>query len=58
MTWLDSGVRGEILKTPGHSDDSVSLVLDSGMVFVGDLHRPNFVMNEVPYRDLPELQKP
>lgn len=40
------GVRGEILETPGHSDDSVSLVLDSGMVFVGDLHPPNFVTDE------------
>lgn len=32
------GIAGEIIPTPGHSDDSVSLVLDSGDVFVGDLY--------------------
>jgi ribonuclease/clavin/mitogillin len=31
------GISGEILSTPGHSDDSVSLLLDSGAVFTGDL---------------------
>jgi glyoxylase-like metal-dependent hydrolase (beta-lactamase superfamily II) len=37
-SFLDSiGLKGEILHTPGHSDDSVSLVLDEGMAFVGDL---------------------
>lgn len=40
------GVRGEIITTPGHSDDSVSLVLDSGKAFIGDLHRPDFVLDE------------
>ena len=40
------GVRGEIVETPGHSDDSVSLVLDSGMAFIGDLHPPDFVQDE------------
>ena len=38
------GVQGEIVETPGHSDDSVSLVLDSGMAFVGDLHPPDAVI--------------
>ena len=37
------GIGGEILPTPGHSDDSVSLLLDDGAVFVGDLTRPAFV---------------
>src|SRR4030043_1619973 len=32
-----SGIPGEILPTPGHSDDSVSLLLDDGSVFTGDL---------------------
>ncbi len=32
------GIAGEIIPTPGHSDDSVSLILDSGDVFVGDLY--------------------
>ena len=31
------GITGEILPTPGHSDDSVSLLLDDGSVFTGDL---------------------
>jgi len=31
------GIPGEILVTPGHSDDSVSLLLDDGAVFTGDL---------------------
>ena len=40
------GIQGEIIETPGHSDDSVSLVLDSGMAFVGDLHLPDYVPDE------------
>jgi glyoxylase-like metal-dependent hydrolase (beta-lactamase superfamily II) len=32
-----AGVAGEIVSTPGHSDDSVTLVLDSGDAFTGDL---------------------
>jgi ribonuclease/clavin/mitogillin len=31
------GIAGEILPTPGHSDDSVSLLLDDGSTFTGDL---------------------
>jgi glyoxylase-like metal-dependent hydrolase (beta-lactamase superfamily II) len=30
-------IPGDILHTPGHSDDSVSLLLDDGSVFTGDL---------------------
>jgi glyoxylase-like metal-dependent hydrolase (beta-lactamase superfamily II) len=37
------GIGGEIVHTPGHSDDSVSLLLDEGAVFTGDLTRPAFV---------------
>lgn len=32
------GIEGEILHTPGHSDDSISLWLDQGDLFVGDLN--------------------
>ena len=32
------GISGCILHTPGHSDDSISLMLDSGELFVGDLN--------------------
>src|SRR5688572_10843132 len=39
------GVNGEIIHTPGHSDDSVTLVLDEGFAFTGDLH-PVFILAE------------
>ncbi|MBC8228043.1 MBL fold metallo-hydrolase [bacterium] len=32
------GIRGEIVHTPGHSDDSVSLLLDDGSVFTVENH--------------------
>ncbi len=32
------GIKGEIIHTPGHSDDSISLFLDEGSLFVGDLN--------------------
>ena len=42
------GIAGEILHTPGHSDDSVSLLLDDGSVFIGDLTHPAFIGYEDP----------
>ena len=42
------GIAGEILPTPGHSDDSVSLLLDSGAAFTGDLTHPARVALEDP----------
>lgn len=42
------GIAGEILHTPGHSEDSVSLLLDDGPVFVGDLTDPAMVGSENP----------
>ena len=44
----DLGVAGEILPTPGHSDDSVSLVLDIGCAFTGDLTMESMVAEEDP----------
>lgn len=35
------GIDGEIAATPGHSDDSVSLLLDTGEAFTGDLTHPS-----------------
>ena len=32
------GIEGEIIYTPGHSDDSISIMLDDGALFVGDLN--------------------
>ena len=31
------GIDGQVIATPGHTDDSISLLLDSGEVFTGDL---------------------
>ena len=40
------GLAGEVVPTPGHSDDSVSLVLDSGECFTGDLTLETMVGEE------------
>jgi glyoxylase-like metal-dependent hydrolase (beta-lactamase superfamily II) len=35
-----TGIDGVLLHTPGHSDDSVSVVIDELGAFVGDLRPP------------------
>ena len=49
------GIDGEILPTPSHSKDSISLVLDDGDCFVGDLepleYRKAYENNEALKRD-------
>ena len=35
-----------MIETPGHSNDGISLVLDTGLAFIGDLHLPQFVSDE------------
>jgi endoribonuclease LACTB2 len=40
------GFAGEILHTPGHSQDSISLLLDSGEVFTGDLTHPMVITED------------
>jgi glyoxylase-like metal-dependent hydrolase (beta-lactamase superfamily II) len=40
------GIDGQIIPTPGHSDDSVSLVLDDGAAFTGDLTHPMAAFDE------------
>jgi endoribonuclease LACTB2 len=40
------GIAGQILHTPGHSDDSVSLLLDDGSVFTGDLTDPRLATED------------
>jgi ribonuclease/clavin/mitogillin len=37
------GLAGEIIATPGHSDDSVTLLLDGGAAFTGDLTPPALI---------------
>jgi ribonuclease/clavin/mitogillin len=39
-------IQGEIIPTPGHSDDSVSLLLDNGAVFTGDLPPVEYAWEE------------
>ncbi len=49
--FLDSfGIPGKIIYTPGHSSGSVSVLLETGDVFVGDL-----LMNKFPLRLSPGL---
>ena len=36
-------INGEIIYTPGHSDDSISLILDEGIAIVGDLDPIDFI---------------
>jgi glyoxylase-like metal-dependent hydrolase (beta-lactamase superfamily II) len=40
------GIEGQLVPTPGHSVDSVSVLLDSGEVFTGDLTWPTFATEE------------
>jgi len=42
------GIQGEILHTPGHSDDSNTLLLDDGAAFTGDLPLP-MMAGEAPF---------
>jgi ribonuclease/clavin/mitogillin len=41
------GIAGEIISTPGHSDDSITLVLDKGAAFTGDLSHPLMAANDI-----------
>lgn len=40
------GIQGEIISTPGHSDDSITLILDEGPAFTGDLTPPMLVPDD------------
>jgi glyoxylase-like metal-dependent hydrolase (beta-lactamase superfamily II) len=40
------GIHGEVISTPGHSDDSVTLILDEGAGFTGDLTHPLMIMED------------
>ncbi|MFX1417036.1 MAG: MBL fold metallo-hydrolase [Promethearchaeota archaeon] len=50
LSLSDYGIPGRVLHTPGHSSGSVSVLLDSGEAFVGDL-----AMNKFPLRLSPGL---
>ncbi|AKB78112.1 Metallo-beta-lactamase superfamily hydrolase [Methanosarcina horonobensis HB-1 = JCM 15518] len=40
------GLSGEVIHTPGHSGDSISVFLDSGDAFIGDLRPENQIMED------------
>jgi glyoxylase-like metal-dependent hydrolase (beta-lactamase superfamily II) len=42
------GIKGKLIHTPGHSSGSVSMVLDSGEAFVGDLAMDDFPLSFKP----------
>lgn len=49
LSFLDSraflshlGIEGEIIHAPGHTADSISLILDEGIAFTGDLPGPTW----------------
>jgi hydroxyacylglutathione hydrolase len=50
LSLVDFGIPGRVVYTPGHSSGSVSVLLDTGEVFVGDL-----AMNRFPLRLSPGL---
>jgi glyoxylase-like metal-dependent hydrolase (beta-lactamase superfamily II) len=50
LSLSDYGIPGRVLHTPGHSSGSVSVLLDTGEAFVGDL-----AMNRFPLRFSPGL---
>jgi hydroxyacylglutathione hydrolase len=50
LSLADYGIPGKILYTPGHSSGSVSVLLNTGEAFVGDL-----AMNRFPLRFSPGL---
>ncbi len=41
------GLAGEIIPTPGHSDDHVTLILDDGSAFTGDLPPRDLAVDDV-----------
>ena len=50
------GISGEIIPTPSHSKDSVTLLLDNGECFVGDLE-PREYLSAYRGDESPELKK-
>ena len=50
----DAGIGGEIIPTPSHSEDSISLILDEGVAFVGDLEPLEYLEA---YGDNPKLKE-
>lgn len=46
-SWLKSiGIDGEAIITNAHSEDSISVILDNGIAFIGDLPPESAIMND------------
>ena len=44
--WLKNiGINGEIINTPGHTDESISFISDEGEAIIGDLYTEDQLMN-------------
>lgn len=50
VSLADYGIPGQVIHTPGHTGGSVSVLMDSGEIFAGDL-----AMNKLPMRPNPGL---
>ena len=48
------GINGEVISTPSHSEDSISVILDNGHCIVGDLEPINYL---AAYNDNLKLKK-
>ncbi|MCL6588041.1 MAG: MBL fold metallo-hydrolase, partial [Anoxybacillus sp.] len=42
----ENNILAQAIKTPGHSDDSISVVFQDGTTFIGDLYSPDLVMED------------
>lgn len=42
----ENNIPAQVIKTPGHSDDSISVVFQDGTAFIGDLYSPDLVMED------------
>lgn len=42
----EKNISAQVIKTTGHSDDSISVVFQDGTAFIGDLYSPDLVMED------------
>jgi glyoxylase-like metal-dependent hydrolase (beta-lactamase superfamily II) len=48
LSLQEYGVKGKVMSTPGHTDGSVSVILDNGEVIVGDMIRGGLISKNTP----------
>lgn len=44
--FTENNIPAIAIKTPGHSDDSISLIFQDGSTFIGDLYPPDLIMED------------